>query len=128
MNLRQVVVSGSLAAVIAAFSCVPAFAAQSPDAAPDATVIAGKTTGATKKATRAANRAFSKKVQKQLAQTKGLDQASIAAFGNAKTGQVTLAGQVASDDQTAIAVDAAKKVQGVTSVSSKLTLRQQGGG
>lgn len=128
MNLRQVVMSGSLAAVVAAFSCMPAFAANSADAAPDATVTTGKPDGATKKSVRAANRAFSKTVQKALSRTKGLENASIAAFGNAKTGQVTLAGQVISEDQDGLAVDAAKKVQGVTSVSSKLTLRQQGGG
>jgi osmotically-inducible protein OsmY len=128
MNLRQVVVNGSLAALLAAASCMPAFAAESSDAASGATVAAAKPTGATKKSVRVANRAFSRTVQKALLKTKGLDQASIAAFGNAKTGQVTLAGQIASQDQESVAVDAAKQVHGVTSVSSKLTLREQGGG
>ena len=68
------------------------------------------------------------RVQKVLFKTKGLDATSIAVFGNAKTGQVTLAGQIGSQDQDGLAVDAAKQVHGVTSVTSKLTLRAQGGG
>jgi osmotically-inducible protein OsmY len=107
---------------------MPAFAAESSDAAPDATAATARPAATTKKSVRAANRAFSKTVQKALLKTKGLEQASIAAFGNAKTGQVTLAGQIASQDQESVAVAAAKQVQGVTSVSSKLTLHEQGGG
>lgn len=131
MNLRQVVVSGSLAALLAAFSTVPAFAADAANAT-DATQNAAPATSqpapATKKSIRAANRAFSRTVQKALQKTKGLEQASIAVFGNAKTGQVTLAGQILSEDQEAVAVNAAKQVHGVTLVSSKLSLHQQGGG
>lgn len=128
MNLRQVVASGTLAALLAAFSCAPAFAAQAADAAPDATAPAAPAApaaGATKKQIRAANHAFTMKVRKQLQHTKGLDQANIAAFGNAKTGQVSLSGQVASEDQIAVAVAAVKQVPGVTSVSNKLSLREE---
>nr|WP_321574651.1 BON domain-containing protein [Paraburkholderia franconis] len=82
----------------------------------------------TKKSIRAANRAFSRTVQKAIFRTKGLEAASIAVFGDAKTGHVTLAGQIDSEEQDGLAVDAAQKVQGVTSVSSKLTVREQGGG
>jgi hyperosmotically inducible periplasmic protein len=128
MNLRQVVMSGSLAALLAVFSNVPAFAADSTDAAPDAGTVTSQPAAATKKSVRAANRAFSRMVQKALQKTKGLEQASIAVFGNAKTGQVTLAGQILSQDQEAVAISAAKQVHGVTLVSSKLTLHQQGGG
>jgi hyperosmotically inducible periplasmic protein len=128
MNLRQVVMSGSLAALLAAFSTVPAFAADATDAAPDATAATSPPSPATKKSVRAANRAFSHTVQKALQKTKGLEQTSISVFGNAKTGQVTLAGQILSEDQEAVAVNAAKQVHGVTVVSSKLTLRAQGGG
>jgi hyperosmotically inducible protein len=128
MNLRQVVMSGSLAALLAAFSTVPAFAADATDAAPDATAATSPPSPATKKSVRAANRAFSHTVQKALQKTKGLEQTSISVFGNAKTGQVTLAGQILSEDQEAVAVNAAKQVHGVTAVSSKLTLRAQGGG
>ncbi|SDR49159.1 BON domain-containing protein [Paraburkholderia fungorum] len=131
MNLRQVVVSGSLAALLAAFSTVPAFAADATDAAQNtnaANAVTSQPAPATKKSIRAANRAFSRTVQKALQKTKGLEQASIAVFGNAKTGQVTLAGQILSEDQEAVAVNAAKQVHGVTLVSSKLSLHQQGGG
>jgi hyperosmotically inducible periplasmic protein len=128
MNLRQVVVSSSLAALLAAFSAVPAFAADTSDAAPDASTATSQSGPATKKSVRAANRAFSKTVQRALQKTKGLEQAPIAVFGNAKTGHVTLSGQILSQDQEAIAINAAKQVHGVTQVSSKLTLHEQGGG
>lgn len=131
MNLRQVVVSGSLAALLAAFSTAPAFAADATGAAQStnaANAATSQPAPATKKSVRAANRAFSRTVQKALQKTKGLEQASIAVFGNAKTGQVTLAGQILSEDQEAVAVNAAKQVHGVTLVSSKLSLHQQGGG
>lgn len=127
MNFRQLVVSGGLAIAVAAVGYTPAFAANSAAAASDTTVATSKSETPTKKSIRAANRAFSKTVQKSLSRTKGLEETTIAAFGNAKTGHVTLAGQIASQDQDGLAVDAAKKVQGVTSVSSKLTLRQEGG-
>lgn len=122
MKLRQVVVSGSLAALLAFVAGAPTWAAQADD------TTQGASAAPSKKSVRAANHAFSRKVQKHLQHTKGLEQSTIAAFGNAKTGQVTLAGQVVSEDQANAAVAAAKQVQGVTSVTSKLTLREQGGG
>jgi osmotically-inducible protein OsmY len=39
---------------------------------------------------------------------------------------VTLAGFIETEDQDRIAQDAASKVQGVKSVTSKLTLQEQG--
>jgi osmotically-inducible protein OsmY len=125
MNLRQFVMGSGLAAVIA-FSCSQVFAADAAASATDATTAAPAATS--KKSIRVANRAFSKTVQKTLLKTKGLEDTSITAFGNAKTGQVTLAGQIASEDQDHLAVETAKQVRGVTAVVSKLTLRQQGGG
>ena len=125
MNLRQFVMGSGLAAVIA-FSCTQVFAADAAASATDATTAAPAATS--KKSIRVANRAFSKTVQKTLLKTKGLEDTSITAFGNAKTGQVTLAGQIASEDQDHLAVETAKQVRGVTAVVSKLTLRQQGGG
>ncbi|MBN3762958.1 BON domain-containing protein [Burkholderia sp. Ac-20365] len=125
MKLRQFVLGSGLAAVMA-FSCTQVFAADA--AASDATATTGTQAGATKKSIRAANRAFSRPIQKTISKTKGLEDTSITVFGNAKTGQVTLAGQVSSEDQDRLAVDTAKQAHGVTSVVSKLTLRQQGGG
>jgi len=132
MKLRHLVVSSGLALAAAAFAYTPAFAADAVAAASGSSVSASSVSPSnpapSKKSVRAANRTFSKTVQKALFRTKGLEDATIAVFGNAKTGHVTLAGQIESDDQEGLAVDAAKKVQGVTSVSSKLTLREQGGG
>lgn len=134
MNLRQLMMSSSLAAMVV-LSSSHAFAAGPVAAASDAavatvatTVTPGAQAGDTKKSVRAANRAFSRTVQKTLSKTQGLEDTSITVFGKAKTGQVTLAGQIASEDQDRLAVDTAKQVHGVTAVTSKLTLRQQGGG
>ncbi|WP_144162102.1 BON domain-containing protein [Paraburkholderia sp. BCC1885] len=80
-----------------------------------------------KKDARAANRALSKRVKQTLYKTKGLQTADIVVFGKAATGQVTLAGFIETEDQEKIATAAAAKVQGVTSVTSKLTLQEQGG-
>jgi hyperosmotically inducible protein len=123
MKLPQLVVSSGLAIAVAAFAYTPAFAA----GASDSTAASSVQAAPTKKSVRAANRAFSKTVQKAIFKTRGLEQATISVFGNAKTGHVTLAGQIMSEDQDGLAVDAAKQVQGVTSVSSNLTLREQGG-
>ncbi|MFM0501437.1 BON domain-containing protein [Paraburkholderia caffeinilytica] len=126
MKLRQLVVSSGVAIVLATFACTAAFAADATVATSDSTVATSKQ-APTKKAVRIANRAFSKTVQKAIFKTSGLQQTSIAVFGNAKTGHVTLAGQIESQDQDGLAIEAAKKVQGVTSVSSNLTLHEQGG-
>jgi hyperosmotically inducible periplasmic protein len=80
----------------------------------------------TKKAERLANRALAKRVRQTLYKTKGLDDADIVVFANAKSGQITLAGFVLTEDQDHIASAAVSKVQGVTSVTSKLTLQEQG--
>lgn len=127
MNLRQFVMGSGLAAVIA-FSCAPTFAADAAASATDAAATTAAPATTSKKSVRVANRAFSKTVQKTLLKTKGLEDSSITVFGNAKTGQVTLAGQIVSEDQDHLAVETAKQVHGVTAVVSKLTLRQQGGG
>jgi hyperosmotically inducible protein len=127
MKLPQLVVSSGLAIAVAAFAYTPVFAANSTTGASDSTAATSVQAAPTKKSVRAANRAFSKTIQKAIFKTRGLEQATISVFGNAKTGHVTLAGQIMSEDQDGLAVDAAKQVQGVTSVSSKLTLREQGG-
>ena len=79
-----------------------------------------------KKADRAANRALAKRIRLALNKTKGLENTDIVVFAMTKTGQVTLAGFIQSEDQDQIAQAAAGKVQGVTSVTSKLTLQEEG--
>jgi osmotically-inducible protein OsmY len=76
---------------------------------------------------RQANRAFARRVQQAIYKTKGLADADIVVFAKANTGQVTLAGFIETEDQDRLAQAAAAKVQGVTSVTSKLTLQEQGG-
>ncbi|WP_321803771.1 BON domain-containing protein [Burkholderia sp. BCC1993] len=128
MTLRQIVVTGGLAVVLTACLNLQAFADERPDTTgADAAVASTPPSGTSKKSVRAANRTFSRSVQKALSHTKGLEGKPITVFGNASTGRVTLAGQVESEDQDHLAVEAARKVRGVTSVNSRITLRPEGG-
>ena len=128
MKLRHIVVTGGLAVVLIAGVNLRAFADERLDTAgANAAVTSTPAAGTSKKAVRAANRTFSRTVEKALYRTKGLEGMPIAVFGNAATGRVTLSGQITSEDQDRLAVDAARKVRGVTSVNSRLTLREEGG-
>jgi osmotically-inducible protein OsmY len=79
--------------------------------------------GVSKKAERAANRLFARNVHLALNKTKGLEGADIAVFANSRTGEVILGGFIESQDQERIATEAAGKVPGVKSVTSKIVLR-----
>ena len=122
MDLRKVVIGVAAAALLSTVAY-----AQTPASSPDADAAAPAQAPLTKKAVRQANRAFAKRVQQAIYKTKGLQDADIVVFAKANTGQVTLAGFIETEDQDRIAQAAAAKVQGVTSVTSKLTLQEQGG-
>lgn len=81
--------------------------------------------GVSKKAERTANRLFAGKVHEALNKTKGLEGADIAVFANSRTGEVIVGGFIDSQDQEHIAMEAAAKVPGVKSVTSKIVLRPQ---
>ncbi|WP_175922961.1 BON domain-containing protein [Burkholderia latens] len=130
MKLRHIVVTGGLAVVLIAGLNLRAFADERPDAVGTEAAVTSTpapAAGTSKKAVRAANRTFSRTIQKALSRTQGLEGMPIAVFGNAATGRVTLSGQIESEDQDRLAVEAARKVRGVTSVNSRLTLREVGG-
>ncbi|CAG2347364.1 MULTISPECIES: BON domain-containing protein [Burkholderia] len=128
MKLRHIVVTGGLAVALIAGMNLRAFADERPDTAgADAALTTTPAAGTSKKAVRAANRTFSRSVQKALSHTKGLEGKPIVVFGNASTGRVTLTGQVESEDLDHLAVEAARKVRGVTAVNSRITLRSEGG-
>ncbi|GAU04346.1 BON domain-containing protein [Burkholderia stabilis] len=97
--------------------------------APDAQATAPSATSpkAVKKADRIANRAFAKKVRQAIVKNSGAGNQQVVVFANAKTGAVTLAGQITDESQDKAAVDAARQVPGVTSVTSKLQLHLEGG-
>jgi hyperosmotically inducible protein len=122
MDLRKVVIGVAAAALLSTVAY-----AQAPASSPDADAAAPAQAPLTKKAVRQANRAFAKRVQQAIYKTKGLQDSDIVVFAKANTGQVTLAGFIETEDQDRIAQAAAAKVQGVTSVTSKLTLQEQGG-
>ncbi|WP_321918350.1 BON domain-containing protein [Burkholderia cepacia] len=80
-----------------------------------------------KKAERLENRAFAKKVRQAIVKAHGIGNAQVTVFAKAKTGEVTLAGLITDESQDKAAVEAARQVPGVTSVTSKLQLRMEGG-
>jgi hyperosmotically inducible protein len=81
--------------------------------------------GASKKAVRAANRLFARSGHLALNKTKGLEGADIAVFADSRTGEVMLGGFIDTQEQEHIATEAAGKVSGVKSVTSKIVLRPQ---
>ncbi|KVF58992.1 MULTISPECIES: BON domain-containing protein [Burkholderia] len=119
------------AIVVAGFVALSPLAGQAQSAAPTApaeqAASAAASPRAAKKAERAADRAFAKKVRQAIARAPGVGNAQVTVFAKAKTGDVTLAGQIADESQDRAAVDAARQVPGVTSVKSKLQLRLEGG-
>jgi hyperosmotically inducible periplasmic protein len=72
------------------------------------------------------DRALSRAVRKALAKAPGFDVSGV--FVKARSGAVTLSGTVRSGDQIRQAEDVARSVQGVSSVSNKLTLFHGGNG
>jgi hyperosmotically inducible periplasmic protein len=79
-----------------------------------------------KKAIRSQNKALARQVEHVLRRTKGLEDSDIVAFAMAQTGEVILAGVISEQSEESIATEAAAKVPGVKSVTSKLTMREAG--
>lgn len=73
-----------------------------------------------------ADRTLAHAVRRALAKAQGFDVSGV--FVRARGGAVTLSGTVRSSDQIQQAEDVAKNVQGVNSVSNKLTLFHGGNG
>jgi hyperosmotically inducible periplasmic protein len=73
-----------------------------------------------------ADRALSRSVRKALSKAPGFDVSGV--FVRARGGNVTLSGTVRNGDQIRQAEDIARGVQGVNSVSNKLTLFHGGNG
>ncbi|CAG9233105.1 BON domain-containing protein [Paraburkholderia tropica] len=86
---------------------------------------AAQTASASQKATKA-DRALSHAVRRALAKAQGFDVSGV--FVRARSGAVTLSGTVRSGDQIRQAEEVTRSVQGVTSVSNKLTLFHGGNG
>lgn len=72
------------------------------------------------------NRALARAVRRALARAQGFDVSGV--FVRARGGAVTLSGTVRTSDQIAQAEQVARTVQGVNSVSNKLTLFHGGNG
>ncbi|MDN7860143.1 BON domain-containing protein [Burkholderia cepacia] len=103
-------------------------AASTPDAvsvASAASVVAAASASGSesRKATKAADRKLRKQVAGVLARTKRLDASRLLIF--AKSGVVTLSGEVADAEQAALAVSAAQRVPGVGEVRNRLRISPQ---
>ncbi|MEC5408510.1 BON domain-containing protein [Paraburkholderia sp. MPAMCS5] len=70
------------------------------------------------RAARTANRKLAHRVENALARTRGLNSARI--IVTARDGRVTLSGAVNYNEQIPLALDAARKVDGVTDVESRI--------
>ncbi|HVE09903.1 MAG TPA: BON domain-containing protein [Paraburkholderia sp.] len=81
---------------------------------------------ASSKSTKQADRALAKAVRRALGKTPGFDVSGV--FVKARGGAITLSGSVKDGSQIEQAGEVAKSVQGVTSVSNKLTLFHGGNG
>jgi hyperosmotically inducible protein len=84
------------------------------------------TTGAPAQSSKQADRALAKAVRRALSRAQGFDVSGV--FVKARGGAVTLSGSVKDGSQIAQAEQIARSVQGVTSVSNKLTLFHGGNG
>ncbi|WP_322029007.1 BON domain-containing protein [Paraburkholderia sp. J76] len=115
MTLRNKALTGVFAVLLSS-SALAQTAASAPAASTKDQVRAQM------KADKAANKAFSKTVWQAVYKTKGLEDTDIAVFSEARTGKVILAGMIMDASQEQIAQDAAAKVPGVQSVTSKLTV------
>lgn len=123
MKSKSVFLIGALAVMAAALAgALPAVAA-------DGSAPSGAQSNQpswNRKAARAANHELARRIHKQLVLTKGLQNSDITVFAMADTGEVILSGVISDASQDQLASDAARRVQGVTSVSSKLTIREEG--
>ncbi|WP_175976921.1 BON domain-containing protein [Burkholderia sp. BCC1047] len=122
-----IVVAGFVALSPLAGHAQSAASAAPAEQAASAAASAAASPHAAKKAERAADRALAKKVRQAIVAAPGVGNAQVTVFAKAKTGDVTLAGQITDASQDRAAMDAARQVAGVTSVKSKLQLRLEGG-
>jgi osmotically-inducible protein OsmY len=105
--MAMLAVSGSYAnGQSAALTAPPSSATGTADAASDP------------KTARAANRRLAHRVENALARTRGLISARI--IVTARDGRITLSGAVNYNEQIALALDAARKVDGVTEVENRI--------
>jgi hyperosmotically inducible periplasmic protein len=121
MNIRKVM-TGSLALLFSSM----VFAQASVDSSGMVGADAMGTSAVSKSSVRTANRHFALKVQRAIYHDHSLGEADIIVFGNAQTGKVVLVGLITDPTQEQTAVDAAKKVAGVTGVTSKLSVHEAG--
>ena len=79
-----------------------------------------------KSSAREANRQFARTVQRAIYKDRALGETDIIVFANAGTGKVVLVGLINDPTQERTAIDAARQVAGVTGVTSKLSLHEEG--
>ncbi|WP_321924799.1 BON domain-containing protein [Paraburkholderia guartelaensis] len=98
---------------------------QSTNEPTDASMATGATTQAAP-SEKKADRALARAVRRALSRAQGFNVSGV--FVRARSGAVTLSGTVRTGDQIRQAEDVARSVQGVNSVTNKLTLFHGGNG
>lgn len=115
-GIRVIAVTGTLFAAIVTTSAY-AQPASMTASAPAAQAVASATASASK----ASNRALAKRVRRTLAKTSGMVLTNISV--RAKDGAVTLVGSVPSAELVGQAAQVAASVDGVSSVTNRLSVR-----
>jgi hyperosmotically inducible periplasmic protein len=116
--MKLIQVARVATAAVALTLAMGAYAQASDTSSSDQTMAAPPASGKTAKS---ANRALAKKVHRALARTKGLDPTHI--YVKVGGGAVTLTGSCESQQQIDLAANAAQGVDGVTSVSNKISIK-----
>ncbi|MEN2468796.1 BON domain-containing protein [Burkholderia sp. GS2Y] len=99
-------------------------AAQEPQGGAASTpASASASSSESRKVTKAADRRLRKQVAGALARTKRLDSSRLLIF--ARSGVVTLSGEVADAEQAALAASVAQRVPGVSEVRNRLRINPQ---
>jgi hyperosmotically inducible periplasmic protein len=108
----------AVAALAALCDCAIAQPATPSNVQPDVQPGAQANAASNAKAARAANRELAHRVENALARTRGLNSARI--IVTARDGRITLSGAVNYTEQIALAVEAARQVEGVTDVENRI--------
>ncbi|HEX7936833.1 MAG TPA: BON domain-containing protein [Paraburkholderia sp.] len=108
----------SCIAAVAMLAVPGGYANAQPAATPASSATGTSLAASDARAARTANRKLAHRVENALARTHGLNSARI--IVTARDGRVTLSGAVNYNEQIPLAVDAARKVDGVTDVESRI--------
>ncbi|QNB13538.1 BON domain-containing protein [Paraburkholderia tropica] len=124
--LRSVCACLALSGAVAAYAQTDTPAADGSSMSAQAGAQAGTQASPTNQKATKADRTLSRAVRRALSKAQGFDVSGV--FVRARSGAVTLSGTVRNGDQIRQAEEFTRSVQGVTSVTNRLTLFHGGNG